>query len=71
MTTIDYNVGDTIEYVTFTGSPRQVVVTLREADIKGGHPGFDGHAPGRENDEGARFWGYDDQITRVVRRAGR
>lgn len=56
---IEYEVGDTITYETFGGTPRTVVVRARYDDVKNGLPGFTG-----DNSEGS-FWGYDDQIVRV------
>lgn len=58
-----YNVGDVIEYRTFGGDIRRVRVTFKSDDIKNGLPGFDGDLV---NGKGT-FWGYDDQIVRVVR----
>ena len=60
---MQYEVGDTIQYQPFGGDLRTVVVTNREDDIKNGRPGFDGHLVGAP---GARCWGYDSQIVRVV-----
>jgi len=62
----EYEVGDVIDYSPFDGGSRRVVVTAREADIKNGRPGFDGNEVGGSTHEG--WWGYDDQILRVVRR---
>jgi hypothetical protein len=63
--TIDYEVGDTIEYSPFGGGVRRVLVEAKESDIKNGYPGFDGTIAGGE----ATVWGYDDQIIRVVKKA--
>ncbi len=60
----DYKVGDVIEYVTFASMPRQVVVEYRLDDMKNGQPGFGGTCL-----EGASVWGYDDQITHIIKRA--
>lgn len=57
---MDYNVGDTITYVTTMGELRTGVVMLKEADINKGRPGFD-----MKMADGLAVWGYDDQIVRV------
>ena len=62
-----YDVGDVIEY--WTGSTRRVLVEYREEDVKNGYPGFGGTCIEGGSDVGMSVWGYDDQITRVVRRA--
>ena len=64
-TTPAYGPGDTIEYRTFSGRSRRVVVEFRDDDIKDGQPGFDGLEVGTQ--EGV--WGYDDQVVRVISRA--
>lgn len=56
-----YKVGDTIQYRTFGGGLRTVVVTDKMDDVKNGRPGFDGYLVG---DPQAMVWGYDDQIVR-------
>jgi hypothetical protein len=66
---LDYKVGDIIEYTPFGGGTRRVEVTHREADIKNGRPGFDGTLVGASHELGQRVWGYDRQITRVVKTA--
>ena len=69
---MNYKAGSIIEYNTFTGSPRRVLVTERFDDVKNGRPGFDGElvkSPGRGfADRGCprTVWGYDSQITNVV-----
>ena len=63
---IKYNVGDTIEYRAFGGETRTVEVQGKEDDIKNGRPGFDGVCI--NPNPGQPVWGYDDQITRVVKR---
>jgi hypothetical protein len=60
----DYAVGDHIEYAAFGGQHRVLVVTGKDADIKNGQPGFNGHLPGLPEET---IWGYDFQITYVVR----
>ena len=57
---IEYNVGDVIEYQPFAGPRRIVTVENKEDNIKNGYSGFDAV-------EG--YWGYDDQIIRVVSRS--
>ena len=60
---MEYKVGDIIEYQTYGGGKRVVLVSNKEAKIKNGKPGFDGSTitgPGPE-----LVWGYDYQITRV------
>lgn len=63
-----YGVGDLIEYRTFGGAPRVVRVLGKIDDIQDGHPGFDGEIlECRPGSLYSRVWGYDYQITRVVR----
>jgi hypothetical protein len=65
----DYTEGSIIEYRTFTGGIRRVEVLERCDDVKNGRPGFDGFEVQRSPaDDTTGVWGYDDQITRVVRR---
>jgi len=67
--TLAYEAGDVIEYRTFGGGPtRRVLVEYREDNIKNGEPGFSGTAIEGGADVGSSVWGYDDQITRVVRK---
>ena len=67
-----YNVGSIIEYSTFSGSMRRILVTGMFDDVKNGRPGFDGElvkSPGRGFANRGVFkkvWGYDSQVTRVV-----
>jgi hypothetical protein len=63
-----YQVGDTIEYLTFGGERRQVIVTNKDDDIKNGRPGFDGTLI-NETGPFNEVWGYDDQIVRVYAKA--
>lgn len=56
-----YRVGDLIVYVAFGGERRTVTVISKEDDIKNGQPGFDG-----EDADGNSWWGYDDQIVKVL-----
>lgn len=52
-----YEVGDTITYAPFGGSPvRTGVVVVKDPEIKHGEPGFF-----LDTD----VWGYDSQIIRV------
>lgn len=57
---MNYKVGDTIYYEPLGGGVRKGVVTLKEADIKKGRPGFD-----MLHEDGNTYWGYDDQIIKV------
>lgn len=61
-TNLNYRVGSTIKYRTWGGEIRKVVVESKEDDIKNGRPGFDGQIR-----DGEWCWGYDDQITEVVK----
>lgn len=70
--TATYSLGSIVEYTTTAGCARTVRVTNRTDDVKHGLPGFDGievdsvtleDLPGPYN--GA--WGYDEDITWVVR----
>jgi hypothetical protein len=65
MTNIEYQIGDTIEYMTFAESYREVVVTGKH--MEKGKPGFDGvlTVPAAY----PSVWGYDYQVVRVVKRA--
>jgi hypothetical protein len=65
--TWDYSAGDTVTYVPFGGGERRVKVTSREADVKGGMPGFVGELIGRKGWDPAAVWGYDEQIVKVSR----
>ena len=69
MASKDYEIGDILEYSTFTGAVRKIVVTDKDDDIKNGRPGFGGTLvdpdPAGWND----VWGYDSQIVRVTRKA--
>ncbi len=66
---MDYKRGDVIIYEPFGGGERMVLVTMRENDIKNGHPGFEGLILENYEVNGDAAWGYDDQIIRVVERA--
>ena len=59
---LNYRVGSIITYRTFGGEIRRVTVESKEDDIKNGRPGFDGQVR-----DGEWCWGYDDQITSVVK----
>lgn len=73
---LPYAVGDVLEYEPFGGGVRRVRVTLKEADVKHGEPGFcgvlvegsgfDAEDTDGEEWEGAGVWGYDSQILRVL-----
>ncbi len=60
----DYTVGSVIEYTTFTGETRRMVVEYRYYDIKNGKPGFDGRLA---SDPSKTYWGYDHQIDRIIK----
>lgn len=64
----DYKVGSIIEYATFGGFPtRMVKVSDKDKNIKNDRPGFAGVVTeGHEKD--MEVWGYDYQITRVVKK---
>ena len=59
---LNYRKGSTIMYHAFGGEVRKVVVESKEDDIKNGRPGFDG-----QDLDGGRWWGYDDQIIKVLK----
>lgn len=70
---VRYKAGDIIQQ-----RDRFVLVEFREDDIKNGRPGFEGQEVNRDgtpvpsefaSDASDGVWGYDDQITRVIRRA--
>lgn len=63
---INYQIGDIIEYTTFDGSVRRVLVDNKEVDIKHGAAGFTGNLVGVPKDHHG-VWGYDYQILRVLR----
>ncbi len=61
-----YNVGDIINYATWTREVRKVLVIVKEDDIKNGKPGFSGLELGADDipiSPGREVWGYNDQIT--------
>ena len=60
---MNYRIGSIIEYKTFDGSFRKVLITDKLDDIKNGRSGFDGVLI---NDQDFTVWGYDYQVTRVV-----
>lgn len=62
-----YRVGSIIEYKPFGGGKRVVLVEEKEADIKNGRPGFSGDLAATDSGPYSSVWGYDDQITKVVR----
>jgi len=59
---MQYGVGDRISYEAFGGEVRTGTVTEKHDDVKKGRPGFDMVLP-----DGTAVWGYDDQITEVLR----
>ena len=65
----DYEVGDILEYRTFTGAVRKIVVTHKYDDVKNGRPGFDGTLVDPNLSSWSDVWGYDSQIVRVTRNA--
>ena len=72
-----YRIGSIIEYQTFTGAARIVLVEEKDDDIKNGRAGFGGilepsHMKNAElraerPDWWAGVWGYDSQITKVLK----
>ena len=63
---MNYQIGDIIEYTTFDGSVRRVLVDNKEVDIKNGRAGFTGNFVDAPSDHFG-VWGYDYQIIRVLR----
>ncbi len=61
--TLNYEVGDEIEYEDLGGGRRIARVTMKSSNIKNGRSGFD--CVGNNSEQ---WWGYDYQIIRVVRR---
>lgn len=66
----DYNEGSIIAYSPFGGGIRYVKVDEKDSNIKNGRPGFGGAQVDRSTLQpiGNGVWGYDAQITRVVRK---
>ena len=62
---MNYSNGSIIDYRTWTGEVRRVLITEKLDDVKNGRSGFDGVLV---DDVGFEVWGYDDQIIRVVAR---
>ena len=62
---MNYSNGSIIDYRTWTGEVRRVLITEKLDDVKNGRSGFDGVLV---DDTGFGVWGYDDQIIRVVAR---
>jgi len=60
-----YRIGSVIEYRTFTGMARTVLVKEKESDIKNGRAGFAAYQKLGMITVGV--WGYDDQITKVIK----
>lgn len=58
-------IGAIVEYETFGGGKRRVILDEVSDDIKNGRPGFGGEIV-TGPDRGMSVWGYADQITRVV-----
>lgn len=63
---VSYEIGDVVEYVTFGGETR-IVEVIWKGDVKDGEPGFDGVEPGTDPNAPSCVWGYNDQITRVIK----
>ena len=61
---LNYKVGSVIEYRNYGNQLVQVEVDQKDEDIKNGRPGFAGY---RMDDKNHGVWGYDYQITRVVK----
>lgn len=73
---MNYRKGSIIEYVNMGGERLLVKVDGREDGIKNGRPGFDGtvvafngkqYRAVKQYGEVRLAWGYDAQITRVVK----
>ena len=62
---MNYSNGSIIEYRTWGGEIRRILVTDKLKDVKNGRSGFDGVLV---NDTAYEVWGYDDQIIRVIAR---
>ena len=62
---MNYRKGSIIEYKTFDGSFRKVLITEKLDNVKNGRSGFDGLIVGDGQGEFS-VWGYDYQITRVL-----
>lgn len=64
---MNYEVGDLIVQQSF-GGPRTVLVIAKYNEIKNGFPGFDAvKIPYDPNDWLNGAWGYDHQVTKVIR----
>lgn len=72
-TTVEYEVGDTIEYRPSAGTLRIVTVIEQVDDIEGtNQPGFDARMLEQDPAQyGRRVWGYDHQVTRIVTKGQR
>ena len=62
---MNYRKGSIIEYKTFDGTHRKVLVSEKVDNIKNNRSGFDGVIVGDGRGD-YTVWGYDHQITRVV-----
>ena len=62
---MNYSNGSIIDYRTWTGEVRRIIVTEKLDDVKNGRSGFDGVLV---DDATFEVWGYDDQIVRVIAR---
>ena len=62
---MNYQVGDIIEYTTFDGSVRRVLVDNKEVDIRNGCAGLTGNLVDAPTDHYG-VWGYDYPILRVL-----
>lgn len=54
-------IGSRLEYRTFAGYVRRLLVTETSTDIKNGRPGFGGRVV-QGPERGMDVWGYDYQI---------
>ncbi len=68
--TVKYKEGDIIEYIAIGDERRIVKIVNKEKNIKKGYPGFDGDEvdPKTFKPTGNTYWGYDDTITKVVKK---
>lgn len=65
---VNYNVGDIIQYRTFSGTVRSVLVEEKDDDVKNGRPGFAGRNVSASPGDAPHVWGYDADIIRVVKK---
>jgi hypothetical protein len=62
----DFEIGDVIEYRTFGGDLRIIIVEGKDDDVKNGRPGFDGRLVNEKSGQSGGVWGYTEDITRIV-----